>query len=278
MRVYPNRTGCLMTLWAALLALWSGCASTHDSFAVAKGVNDYANSYRSAVLVYTPVGTCSGVLIAPRLVLSSAHCFCLPMNFETRAGSWIYTVQNAKCERKASVQTFRYRQEDGKWVGMPESKKGTILVHEGFRSEVQDGKVKSHLADLAVIRLEEAMGDVNPDGNMPEVEVKPNEELIVVGFGPSTYQGADDGVRRYGRNVVTDVITTRESKEFRFGTGGVHVPSGDSGGPCFRETEEGRWLVGISGGFAKRGHESWFTSTFYYRDWIERQKRDPSVN
>jgi secreted trypsin-like serine protease len=78
--------------------------------------------------------------------------------------------------------------------------------------------------------------------------------------------------------VVTDVITTREAKEFRFSTGGVQVLSGDSGGPCFRETPEGCWLVGISGGFAKGGHESWFTSTFYYRDWIERQKRDPSVN
>jgi hypothetical protein len=42
----------------------------------------------------------------------------------------------------------------------------------------------------------------------------------------------------------------------------------------------GRWLVGISGGFtkAKGGHESWFTSTYYFRDWIERQKRDPSIN
>jgi hypothetical protein len=213
-------------------------------------------------------------------VLSSAHCFCLPGDFATRTGTWVYTTQNAKCEQTASVRVFRYQQEDGDWVGIPESYEGTVVAHESFRSEVQDGKVKSRQADLAVIRLKNAVADINPDGNMPEVEVKPDESLVVVGLGPSTDKGADSGVRRFGRNLVTEVITTRQVKEFRFTTGGVHVLAGDSGGPCFRETAEGRWLVGISGGFtkAKGGHESWFTSTYYYRDWIERQKRDPSIN
>ncbi|MBN1209040.1 MAG: trypsin-like serine protease [Myxococcaceae bacterium] len=241
-------------------------------------MNDYANRYRSTVLVATPAGSCSGVLIAPRLVLSSAHCFCLPMDFEARTGTNVYT--NAKCEKQALVWAYRYQQENGVWVDVPDFSKGTVIAHESFKSEIQDGKVKSHFADLAVIRLDGAMAGVNPDGNMPEVEVKPNEQLVVVGYGPSVQDGADPGVRRFGRNLVTEVITTRETKEFRFSMGGVHVVAGDSGGPCFRETAEGRWLVGISGGWTKAsgGHESWFTSIFYFRDWIERQKRDPSVN
>jgi len=178
------------------------------------------------------------------------------------------------------VKASRYQQEDGRWAALPEFYEGTVVAHESFRSEVQDGRVRSHQADLAVIRLDKAVADINPDGNMPEVEVKPNESLVVVGLGPSTDKGTDSGVRRFGRNLVTEVVTTRDIKEFRFTTGEVHVVAGDSGGPCFRETAEGRWLVGISGGFtkAKGGHESWFTSTYYYRDWIERQKRDPSVN
>jgi hypothetical protein len=277
----PQQSSSWKSLVTALLFLGSGCASTSASyFAVARGEDDYANRYRSTVLVRTPVGSCSGVLIAPRLVLSSAHCFCLPRDFASRTGTRVYTTQNASCEQRARVWAFRYQQENGDWVEVPESYEGTVVAHEGFRSEVQDGKVKSHWADLAVIRLEKAVADINPDGNMPEVEVKPDESLIVVGLGPSADQGTDSGVRRFGRNLVTEVITTREVKEFRFTTGGVHVLAGDSGGPCFRETAEGRWLVGISGGFTKArgGHGSWFTSTYYYREWIERQKRDPSIN
>jgi hypothetical protein len=266
-------------LVTALLFLASGCASTPESyFAVAGGTDDYANRYRSTVLVKTSAGECSGVLIAPRLVLSSAHCFCLPKNFLSRAGTWVYA--NETCQQKAAIIAYRYQQENGEWVDVPDVIQGTVIAHEDFRSEVQDGKVKSHRADLAVVQLEEPVAGINPDGNMPEVEVRPNEPLVVVGFGPSSEKGVDLGVRRFGKNLVTEVITTRETKEFRFTAGGVHVLAGDSGGPCFRETEEGRWLVGISGGFTKTrgGHESWFTSTFYYRSWIERQKRDPTVN
>jgi hypothetical protein len=62
-------------------------------------------------------------------------------------------------------------------------------------------------------------------------------------------------------NLVTAISTTTEVKEFRMGPEGVHPFGGDSGAPCFRETQEGRWLVGINYGFLARGmqSESWFT-------------------
>jgi hypothetical protein len=270
----------LAALSVALFGLGSGCASTPvalplDSFAVNGGHEDHANLYRSAVLVSTPMGNCSGVLIAPRTVLSSAHCFCLPIDFKDRPGTQIYT--NSSCEKKALVTDYRYQQEGGKWVDVPVPYRGVITAHENFRSEVQDGKIRSHLADLAVIQLDKEMTEVIPEG-VAENEVKLNEPLILVGLGPSKAGGTDDGVRRFGKNLVTDVITTPLAKEFRFSTGGVHILAGNSGGPCFRETEAGRWLVGLSGGFIAEGQDSWFTSTFYYRAWIERQKRRPGDN
>jgi vacuolar-type H+-ATPase catalytic subunit A/Vma1 len=109
------------------------------------------------------------------------------------------------------IEAYRYQQENGVWVEVPQRYEGTVVAHESFRSEIQDGKVKSHHADLAVIQLKEAVAGINPDGNMPEVEVKPNESLVVVGFGPSVDKSAFDGVRRFGRNLVTEVTTTHRS-------------------------------------------------------------------
>jgi hypothetical protein len=125
----------LAALSVALLWLGSGCASTPApaplaSFAVNGGQEDHDNRYRSTVLVATSVGNCSGVLIAPRTVLSAAHCFCLPIDFKTRAGTQIYT--SSSCERRALVANYRYQQEDGKWVEIPNSYRGVIVAHEDF--------------------------------------------------------------------------------------------------------------------------------------------------
>jgi hypothetical protein len=261
----------LLILSSSFFCVGTGCASTPDSsFAINGGREDYENRYRATVEVTTPLGSCSGVLIAPSTVLASAHCFCLPQDFKTRAGPHVYT--SSACEKQARVTSYRYQREGEQWVEVLDQYKGTIIAHEGFRSEVQDGKVKSHLADLAVIQLEKAMAGVIPEA-LAELDVTLSERFVIAGFGPSKAKGSDEGVRRFGKNVVTDIITTREAQEFRFSTSGVHILPGDSGGPCFRETSAGRWLVGISGGFAQEGLDSWFTNILYYREWIERQKR-----
>jgi hypothetical protein len=159
---------------------------------------------------------------------------------------------------------------------IPATRQGKVFVHEEFSATANNGRVGAQYADLAVVLLEEPFGDINPDGNMPEVDVSYNEKLTIVGFGPTTHKGRDHKVRRFGTNFVTRINTTSKIKEFRMGPEGVHPFGGDSGAPCFRETSEGRWLVGINYGFLARGaeSESWFVNMFHFRSWIEKQKRN----
>jgi secreted trypsin-like serine protease len=83
------------------------------------------------------------------------------------------------------------------------------------------------------------------------------------------------GERRVGRNKVAMLraLDTQGAREIRFLFPGAHTHQGDSGGPCFREEGNTRWLVGINGGYvaSETAPESWFTSTSSYREWIERQ-------
>lgn len=174
--------------------------------------------------------------------------------------------------------------------------KGTLTVHEDFRSEIKNGAIQSHRADIAIVRLKAPlMFEVNgskrfiePDGRLPDQDVSLGELLTVVGYGPYAYGEHKAGVRRFGTNTVTDLDyssrpiptstngvvdrrTTLGKREFRFRASGAHTRVGDSGGPCFRTEGSKRWLVGINGGYANQGNESWFTSTFPYKAWIEAQ-------
>jgi hypothetical protein len=125
-----------LSSWALAVALFgfaAGCASAaptaQASFAVGRGRVDHDNRYLSTLSVATGVGNCSGVLIAPRVVLSSAHCFCLPSDFQSKRGTQVYT--GASCESDAFVTRYRY-QYDAKngWVDEPLSGSRTIALGE----------------------------------------------------------------------------------------------------------------------------------------------------
>ncbi len=311
----PLTACCTFLLITSPLLLASGCApappiapgrtfesiepnpSSPDSTFGVSGTKDSSNGYLSTLRILWPEGACSGVLIAERAVLTSAHCFCLPLDFTSTAR--IYDISDCRKNAPAEVEVFTvYYQGTGRTKDdIPISGKGSVIVHESFKSEIRNGAIQSHQADIAIIRLKDPLTfewkgtkrTVEPERELAEHDVSLGEVLTIAGYGPYVYGSREAGVRRFGTNTVTDIeyssrpipasssglVDKRVStgkREFRFRAEGSHTRAGDSGGPCFRIEGNKRWLAGINGGHANQGAESWFTSVFPYKAWIEEQK------
>lgn len=194
----------------------------------------------SAVAVLTPGGVFSGVLVAPRFVLTAAH---VPGHAAAAAVSVQIHHRGATLRRAASAIA--------------------LFPQTSFPYD-----------DLALITLAEPVPDEVEILPIRRERPPAQLELILVGYGGSGPgdQGvavpASAAVKRSGRNVLDEVRTRIDGSARRSlfflcdfdgpegdgPLGGLSlgnavetgVAGGDSGGPAYAEIDGRRWLVGIN--------------------------------
>jgi len=241
-----------------------------DLFLLA-GATDFHNQHPASVMVTTrdpwEGAKCSAVLLSPRLALTAAHCVC-ERKTSSASGERGRTLMDASaCANHTYVTTAFYGKIHGELLADKELQTyaGEVLPHPEFQLVLdKKGNVLSGHADLALIALQTPVERKLPPVRLAPNEVEAHEVLIMSGFGGDDRFDQRVGIRYFRKNKVTHISG---GDRVLYEQQGTYLYDGFNGGPCFREDQHGKWLVGISSIGTEK--ELAFTSTFFHREWIQ---------
>ncbi len=247
------------------------------------GEKDMQNRYLSTVVVKTgrtsgSIRSCTGVLLAPRLVLTAGQCVCTERKAVSNPGEGQTIIDSASCGETATVATtvLNPQQEELNDMGVynrtVQYYSGAIRPHPQLKIHLsKEGFVTAANANLAVIVLNKPVEDKFPSVRLSESDVKVGEPIIAVGYQHG--QTISDGVRLVGKFRLkkasvpsSDMLLMAQAEESLF--------RGDVGSPCFRSLKEGFELIGVLTGESVDGIV--LTSTVLHNDWLRSEIKHAS--